>query len=362
MGLLGVKLMSVRFSRLFALLLLLLVAARPATAFSTPDGPEKIDVQELVRQAVINFNAREALPRNYTYVESTSVDHPGKSDGHTDDTYEVIEIKGHAFRRLIVHNGQKVAAQETHEQDEEYRAKWLEVEHKVLDEQIRPGHTPETLAAAVQKIMEEAGLKDWKPQLFAPSSATTMGVVLFPISLYKFQLPLQQLDQSFNLKILKAQVIDGRKAYVVQADPRHARDKTDDARNFKIKVWIDEKDRQIVKVEGRAVRSGPLSHADYAAFSSSQGLSDKEIEQSKRQLADSTLYYDEGTTIVQEWTKVNDEVWLLRSRDAKGSHILVVKGPNRFPSANVPMPVVYKTVLSNYKKFRVEHRILPVGF
>ncbi|HEX3095116.1 MAG TPA: hypothetical protein VHW72_20920, partial [Candidatus Angelobacter sp.] len=236
------------------------------------------------------------------------------------------------------------------------------VEHKILDEQIRPGHTPESLAAAVQKIMEEAGLKDWKPQLFAPSSTATMGVALFPISLYKFQLPLPQLDQNFNLKLLKAQVVDGRKAYVVQADPRRAKDKTDNAGNFKIKVWIDENDRQIVKVEGKAVRSGPLSHANYAAFSSSQGLSDKEIEQSKKQLADSTLYYDEGTTIVQEWTKVNDEVWLLRSRNAKGSHILVVKGTSRFPSANVPIPVEYKTVLSNYKKFRVEHRILPAGF
>ncbi|HEX3585343.1 MAG TPA: hypothetical protein VH024_05070 [Candidatus Angelobacter sp.] len=84
---------------------------------------------------------------------------------------------------------------------------------------------------------------------------------------------------------------------------QRAKDKTDDARNFKIKVWIDENDRQIVKVDGKAVRSGPLSHADYAAFSSSQGLSEKEIEQSKKQLADSTLYYDEGTTIVQEWTR-----------------------------------------------------------
>jgi len=345
---------------MFALLLVLpMMTARPVAACVAPGDSEQIDVQELVRQAVINFNAREALPRNYTYVESTSVDHPGKPDGHSDDTYEVIEIKGHPFRRLIVHNGQKVAAQETHEHDDEYRAKWLEVEHKVLDEQIRPGHTPESLAAAVQKIMEEAGLKDWKPQLFAPASATTMGVVLFPISLYRFQLPLQQLDQSFNLKLLKEQVIEGRKAYVVQADPRHTKDKTSDAGNFKIKVWIDQEDMQIVKVEGKAVRSGPLSRADYAAFSSSQGLSEKEIEQSKKQLADSTLYYDEGTTIVQEWTKVNDEVWLLQRRNAKGSHILVVKGTSRFPAANVPMPVVYKTVLSNYKKFRVEHRILP---
>jgi len=345
---------------MFVLLLsLFLVTVPAAAAFSAPDDAKKFDVQELVRQAVINFNAREALPRNYTYVESTSVDHPGKPDGHSDDTYEVIEIKGHPFRRLIVHNGQKIAAEDTHEQDDEYRAKWLEVEHKILDEEIRPGHTPESLAAAVQKIMEEAGLKDWKPQLFSPASASTMGVVLFPVSLYKFQLPLPQLDQSFNLKLLKEQVIEGRKAYVVQANPMHTKDKTSDAGNFKIKVWIDENERQIVKVEGKALRSGLLSRANYAAFSSSQGLSDKEIEQSKQQLADSTLYYDEGTTIVEEWTKVNDEVWLLRSRNAKGSHILIVKGTNLFPAANIPMPVVYKTGLSNYKKFRVEHRILP---
>lgn len=352
-----------RFSCLLTILLVLpLITVHPSAAFSAPDDSKKIDVQELVRQAVINFNARESLPRNYTYVESSSVDHPGRIDGHSDDTYEVIEIKGHAFRRLIIHNGQKIAAQETHEQDEEYRAKWLEVEHKVLDEQIRPGHTAESLTAAVQKIMDDAGLKDWKPQLILPSSMTSMGVVLFPQSLYRFQLPLPQLDQSFNLKFLKEQVIDGRKAYLIQADPMHTNDKTSDARNFKMKVWIDEKDRQIMKVEGKAVRSGPLSHADYAGFSPSPGLSDREIEQRKKQLADSTLYYDAGTTIMQEWTKVNDEVWLLRRRDAKGSHILVVKGPNRFPAANIPMPVEYKTVHSNYKKFRVEHRILPVGF
>jgi len=346
---------------MFALLLSLpLVTVHPAAATSARDDAEKIDVQELVRQAVINLNAREALPRNYTYVESTSVDHPGKTNSHSDDTYEVIEIKGHPFRRLIVHNGQKVAPQETHEQADG-SANWLEVDQKIADEEIRPGHTAESLAAAVQEIMEKAGLKDWKPQLVLPSSPAPMGVVLFPVSLHRFQLPLRQLDRSFNLKLLKEQVIEGRKAYVVQADPRRTEDKTSDARNFKIKVWIDQQDMEIVKVEGKAVRSGPLSHADYAAFSSSQGLSDKEIEQSKKQLADSILYYGEGTTIVEEWTKVNDEVWLLRSRNATGSHILVVKGTNRFPAADVPTTVVYKTVLSNYKKFRVEHRILP-GF
>ena len=124
------------------------------------------------------------------------------------------------------------------------------------------------------------------------------------------------------------------RSYVVQADPKRAKDETDAAGNFKIKVWIDQKEMQIVKVEGKAVRSGPLSRADYAAYSS-KVLSKKEIEERKQQLADSQLYYAEDTTIVQEWTKVNDEVWLLRRRHVKGSHVLVVEG--RVPFCPAPM-------------------------
>lgn len=342
----------------------LLLAPVCAAAASPSDKAESIDVQEVVRQAVINFNTREAVPRDYTYVESSTVEHPGRVDGHSDDTYEVIEIQGHAFRKQIMHNGQKVSAQgeDDRTEGEEYRAKWAEVEHKILEEQIKPGHTPESLSAAVQKIMEEAGLKDWKPQLVAPSPAQTMGVVVFAQSLYKFRLPLQELGQSFNLKSKGEQVINGRKAYVVQADPKHSKDKTSDARNFKITVWIDQQDLQIVKAQGKALRDGPLARANYAAFStSSTALSQKEVDQSKQQLADSSLYYSEGSSILHEWIKVNDEAWLLRRRHAKGSHILVVKGQSRFPAANVPLPVEYDTVNTNYKKFRVGHRILPVG-
>jgi len=352
----------VNFRYLIATLVLPLATVGSAAATATSSDAEKFDAQEVVRQAMINFNTRESLPRDYTYVENSTVEHPGKADGRSDDTYEVIEIKGHAFRRLIMHNGQKVAAQDDRERDEEDRAKWAEVEHKILEEQIKPGHTPESLAAAVQKIMEEAGLKDWKPQLMSPSPASSMGVVVFAQSLYKFRLPLQELDQSFNLKSKGEQVINGRKVYVVQADPKHTKDKTSDARNFRIKLWIDQKDMQIVKAEGKALRDGPLAHADYAAFStSSAALSKKEADQSKQQLADSSLYYSDGTTVLEEWTKINDEVWLLRRRHAKGSHILVVKGQSRFPAANVPLPVEYDIVDTNYKKFRVGHRILPVS-
>ncbi|HEY7405943.1 MAG TPA: hypothetical protein VIB39_20625 [Candidatus Angelobacter sp.] len=345
----------------FTILLMPLAALRPSVAIAAPADTQKIDVQELVKQAVINFNTREALPRDYTYVERVKADHPGQAGGRSEDTYEVIEIKGHAFRRHTMHNANKIVDEPDHAQDEGYLEKWREVEHKLLEEEIKPGRTPQSLAAAVQKIMEEAGLKDWKPQLATPPTASSMGVVLFPQSLYTFRLPLGNLAQEFNLTSKGEQLLKGRKAYVIQADPRRSGDKASPTANFKIKVWIDQAELQIVKAEGKALRAGPLSQASYSAFSSTSRLSQKDIDESKQQLAESQLYYGEGTTVVQEWTKVNDEVWLLQRCHAKGSHIFVVKGEVRFAGANHPRPVEYETVDTNYRKFRVQHRILPAG-
>lgn len=339
------------------LLLLIAVTLRPAQARS-PDDAQKIDVQELVRQAVINFNMRESLPRDYTYMENLKVDHPDRKNGYSTDTFEVIEIKGHPFRRHVEHNGQKVAKEEDPEQDEESRAKWLEVEHKILEEEIKPGQTKESLAAAVQKIMDGAGLKDWKPQLFAPPPMPSMGVVTFGQTLYQLKLPLQDLNQKFHLKFKGEHTLDGRKVYVVEADPRHLKDEADSAGNFRIKVWIDQQEMQIVKVEGKAVRSGPLARAAYAAFSS-QILSKEEIAERKKQLEASQLFYSDDTRITEEWTKVNDEAWLLRRRHVKGSHVFIVEGQRHFFRSNLSLPVEYDTVDTNYRKFHVGHRIVP---
>jgi hypothetical protein len=343
----------------FAILLALpMMAVRPAASCATKGGPEQIDVQELVRQAVINFNTREALPRNYTYVETLTDHDPRLKGGHGSDTYEVMEIRGQAFRRHVLHNKEKVAEQENPEQDEAYRAKWIEVEHKVLEEQIKPGRTKESLAAAVQKIMEDAGLKDWQPQLLTPAPAPSMGVVTFAQTLHQFTLPLEDLDQKFHLKARGVQVVDGRMAYVVQADPKHTKDETDPAGNFKIRVWIDLNDWQIVKAEGTAVRSGPISRANYAAYSS-KVLSKEEIEERRQRLAESRLFYSEGATILQEWTKVNDEAWLLRHRHVKGDHILVENDYWGIARPRYSSSVEYDTVDTNYRKFHVEHRIVP---
>lgn len=338
-----------------------LICLCPLLAAShTAGAAEKFDVQEMVGQAVINFNTRESLPANYSYVENLTVDLPGRKDLSGTDTFEVVEIKGHAFRRHTAHNGQKLAAQNDPANDEAYAEKWQEVERKILAEQIKPGHTKESLAAAAQKILEQAGLGDWKPQLYEPPPGPSMGVVVFSQTLYQFKLPLEDLSQKFRLKVQGERVLNGRKAYLIQANPRYTKDEADAAGHFQIKVWIDQRELQIVKVEGRAVRSGLLSRADYAEFSS-KVMSAKEVEERKQQLAYALLYYSEDTTITQEWTKVNDEAWLLRRRHVRGDHVLRVTDQTKLYRLGSSFPVEYDTEHTDYRKFRVQHRILPLG-
>lgn len=341
------------FRILTASLVLAVVQAAPAQAPASPDATaEKPDVQAIVKQAVANFTARESLPKDYTYLETIKAEDAKLKHGRSEDIYEIIEIKGHGFRRHVEHDGQKLMHEAR--EDEEDRAKLLEAEHKILEEQIRPGHTRESLEAAVRKIMEESGLKDWQPQLTLPPNLPSMGVVQFTETLYKFKLPIEDLDQKFELKFKEQKTLDGRATYVVQANPKHSKEKSERPTNFRMKIWIDRQEMQIVKVEGEALGMGLLGAPEYSSFSG-KGMSEKEVAERKQQLAGSRLYYGDGTKIMQEWTKVNDEAWLLHRRHVKGSHIFLL--PDRTRPA-FSSDVEYDLEDTNYKKFRVQHRFL----
>jgi hypothetical protein len=314
--------------------------------------PEKLDAQAIVAQAVANFKERESLPKDYTYVETVKATDARLKRGRGTDVYEVIEVNGHAFRRHVEQDGRKIAR--TEKQDDGDREKLLEVQRKILEEEIRPGHTRESLQAAVRKIMEDSGLKDWETQLTLAPNVHSMGVVQFTQTLYGFKLPIDRLDHKFEVKLKEEKLLNGRMAYVVQADPKHSKDKSDPAANFKMKVWIDEKELQIAKVEGEALRMAPLVAADYSSYAS-RHMSEKEMAAEKQRLAASKLYYGDDTKIVEEWTKINDEIWLPQHRHVKGSHLFLLQENTRPAYSS---KVEYDIVDSDYRKFRVQHRFL----
>ena len=346
--------MSVSLRREFAIVAFLTAVQMVSAQAGAGAAPEtgKPDAQAIMKQAVENFIARESLPKDYTYQETVKASDPRLKRGRSTDVYEVIEIKGHAFRRHVEQDGKKIARQD--KQDDADREKLLEAQHKILEEQIKPGHTRESLEAAVRKIMEDSGLKDWQPQLTLAPNLPSLGVVQFTQTLYKFKLPIEDLDEKFELKLKEQKLLKGRVVYMIQADPKRTKDKTDPAANFKIKVWIDQKELQIVKVEGEALRMGPMAAPEYSSFSAKH-MSEKELAAQKQRLAASKLYYGDDTKIVQEWAKVNDEVWLPQHRHVKGSHLFLLQENSR-PSYSAK--VEYDVVESDYKKFRVQHRFL----
>ncbi len=326
-------------------------------AQALPEDAANLTTQEIVKQAVANFNARESLPKNYTYLEKLTNHSSRFKTGPESDTYEVMELRGKAFRRRIAHNDVPLAGKSV-EMDEAYLAKLDEANRKILEEEIKPGHTKESLAEAVRKILDDAGLEDWKPQGLALNQAESLGVVTFKQTLQQFKLPLGVLDQKFKLKAQKDVLLNGRKTYVVEADPVRAKHEDETVRNFKIRIWIDQEELQIVKAEGKALRDGPIAHADYAAFSS-KDLSEKEVRKTQERLAKTELLYGADTIITQEWAKVNNEIWLPQRRYVKGWHVFLFDHPYTATAHSSTDPVEYETLDTNYKKFRVEHRILP---
>ncbi|HZU32795.1 MAG TPA: hypothetical protein VFB79_16885, partial [Candidatus Angelobacter sp.] len=171
-------------------------------AQALPKDAANLTTQEIVKQAVANFNARESLPKNYTYLEKLTNHSSRFKTGPESDTYEVMELRGKAFRRRIAHNDVPLAGKSV-EMDEAYLAKLDEANRKILEEEIKPGHTKESLAEAVRKILDDAGLEDWKPQGLALNQAESLGVVTFKETLQQFKLPLGVLDQKFKLKAQK---------------------------------------------------------------------------------------------------------------------------------------------------------------
>jgi hypothetical protein len=85
----------------------------------------------------------------------------------------------------------------------------------------------------------------------------------FKKGILELRLPLQQLPNGFEIRLKGEEVLNGRKTWAFEALPngpyKTTEETVSDAQNFKLKIWIDEAEIQIVKAEGKAIREGLLS-------------------------------------------------------------------------------------------------------
>jgi hypothetical protein len=289
------------------------------TSFAQAPNPA-----ELVRAALANYQHREAQAKEYEYREQRTLIE-GRFSKVTKN-YEILVIDGHQLRREL-RGEQPLTLQE----EEEEHAKKLANASKSADADIGSGITG-------YSIVWHGG---------AP------------------HLSLEKLNDLFSLHFEKRETLDRRSTYVLEAKPRErSSDEVEcDMRTFKLKIWIDQADTQIMRVKAVAIHSGVLGYAHHVkARPQHNSRLDPDPKEVEKFYHETPERYAEGTTIVMDWRKINDEAWLPTRVHAKGDHLepkYLTPLQAAQESSEWVDPFDEDTVFSNYQKFGVTHRLLP---
>jgi hypothetical protein len=168
------------------------------------------------------------------------------------------------------------------------------------------------------------------------------------------ELPVAQLPDAFDLHMKGRQRLGDREVYVIEAIPKDNQNPADagqeHARHFKMKLWIDPQEAQLVKIEAVVVREivvtgvptvlGPIANETPPVIKPQQ----------------QRFLYKEGSVIGEEWTRLDDGAWLPKHTYAKVQERIWLELPKADSS---PWREVRDCTYSGYKKFRVKTTILP---
>ena len=379
---------GVLFRRCFIFLFLCISAARISFA-QLPDqtltrssklGPSA--AQELVRQAIDNYKARQLKVAYYTWVEY-QMTRWFYREGPTrmSDAYDVIPLGGNVYRRHLLHNDQPLPPQEEKEEQEKFQSAVL----RIMREEVKipsmkdPGTSgqgdllalksdaPDKLVAEMESTASEQLRESNRAvERAGPDASVLSQAVSFSKPLANLQLPIEQLPDAFEIRWKRIEVLNGRETDVLEATPdsfeRRNIDKEAIERKFKMTIWIDQRDTEIVKVQGGAVKSGVLSSKPEYAFMDTRNYSKSSRDKAKQMLYEQSLHYSRGTVITEEWSKINDEVWMPARHYVKGKVIYthyVVLADGTVGEGSPTFPFEYEITYLRYQKFRVGARILP---
>lgn len=291
---------------------------------------QAVGPDEIVRQAVTAYKTRELNAKQYACIENDDLvlSHNGRV--HLSDTYEVIPLGEKAYRLHRLHNGLPLPPQE--ERSEQQKLEQMKEEaHKFF-----------------RRKMEEAG-----------TQSEIRGWVQVVDRSYQFwELNLETLPAAFDFTFLRQETLNGRNVFVIEGKPQKPpewgqRMPQADVRNFDIKLWIDASEMEIIRVDASALNRGVWAQPVYALISK-VGPGKKEKDE-LASVYETSEFYERGTLITMQWEKSAEEVWLLKGVHASGK--VSWKEPSWINAATATME--QETTYSNYRKFRVSHRILP---
>jgi|ERR1044071_2141841 hypothetical protein len=303
-------------------------------------GAETTDPIAVVRQAIINYQARQLKAREYAYGETDLiVEKLFGGQLRDSELYEVVPLGDRLYRRHLAHNGRPLPPQEE------------------KSEQERLDYAIHQMEESFQKRVENPNAT--VPYDNAPPG-TPIYEVMFDSPFQLWQFDLASLPGGFGFHISE-DVREGRRLFVVEGQPtggvKLAQRGVLELQNFDIKLWIDEQELELVKFEAQARKKGLLATPEHAIVNR-QEFHGVRAQTELDSLYESAIWYDKGTVITREWKKVNGEVWLPLTLHVKGKESHERGYPHGDRSSGT-WPMEQRTTYSNYHKFQVTHRILP---
>jgi hypothetical protein len=266
------------------------VTASQATTLS----PEQI--KALVREVADKDIENDKRQRDYTYIqrdEERRLNGKGEVTSTETKTYEILEIYGEQVQRMIAKNDKPLSEKEAAKEEEKVQ--------KVIDK--RKNESDSERERRLKK--EEKDREDSREFV-------------------------KEVADAYNFTLASIDNLDGRKTYVVDAEPRpgfepHKRE-AKALTKIRGRIWIDQVEHQWVKLDVQVI--------DTISF----GLFLARLHK--------------GTRVTAELTRINDEVWLPKHVSAKVDVRLAL-----LKNFDIDADTTYR----DYKKFRTATKITGVA-
>ncbi len=271
------------------------VPPAPAPASSAETTLSEDQIHDLIRRAAERDLENDKQQANYTYVER---EEEKKLDGNAQvkstesRTHEVMELYGEQVERLVAKDDKPLSDKEAAKEDERIQ--------KLMDKRKNESDDERRKRLGKEEKEREQGREFVK-----------------------------EINDAYNFHLAGTESLEGREAYVIDAEPRPGYEPhSKEAKflpKFRFRVWIDKADEEWVKLDATCIDTVAIGWFIARVHA--------------------------GSRILVEQTRVNDEVWLPKSVALKLDARVLFKG------VDIEEEVGYR----DYKKFRAATKIVPAG-
>ena len=278
------------------LLSLVLVALCSPAVARQQETLSDTEIRAIIRESADRDVENMKRRRDYTYVrrdEERRLDGKGRVKSTESKTYEIMVLSGEIVERLIAKDDKPLSEKEARKEDEK-----------------------------IQKIVSRAG-KESETQRRKRLDKNDK-------EMQEARQFVREIADAYKFRFHGMEDLDGRPAYVVDADPLPGyKPRLKDAKflpKFRFRVWIDKAERHWVKLDAECIDT-----VSWGLF---------------------LARLHKGSTIHLEQTRVNDEVWLPKHLTLNiDARIALLK------SLDMELDITFR----DYQKFRTDAVIRPLG-